>query len=802
MADTTNHSTDDCRKRTRTKRAGKRAGNAVVYDVFLWVFNIVVDLFFREIHPRSTWRIPKTGPIIFVAAPHANQFIDPLILMRTVRQDAKRRISILTAEKSMRRAFIGRAASLVGAVPVGRALDSKKPVPGKIYLADAENDPTLIRGSGVDFTDGKIFEKGGTLVLPSVSNAAASAEIQEILGPTELRVKKPFKGDVATKQLTGQDIGEGNGHLPKGSESEKSGEDFEGTSYEVAPHIDQGKVYEAVFTAIHNGDCIGIFPEGGSHDRTELLPLKAGLAIMALGALAKEPDCGVTIVPVGMNYFHAHKFRSRAVVEFGSPITIDPELVKQYSSGDRRGATSKVLEMVYDRLTAVTTLAPDYDTLMMIQAVRRLYNPKGKRLPLPSVVELNRRLIKGYTTYKDDPRIVSLRKQVLDYNRTLFRIGVRDHQLSYAKLSWWKVIGTLIYRVSKLVVLSVVVLPGTILFAPVFIAGKTISTIKAKEALAASTVKVRARDVMATWKILVSLALAPTLDIFYAIVATIWTHTNRIGGRVPDWVPLWLMFATVTISFPFICFGALRFGEIGMDIFKSLRPLMLSISPTSKNTLVKLRERRESLQNQINDIINELGPELFPDFDKRRIISEDEAEPVERPRTPPEGRHRSESGAEEIDVAHLTASPPASSSVRRIRTDLPHNDSFHNLNSIGIFASRPGSPDHTRSRTNSSDGIQFGKKGFGFSPIDSSKKSGGGAGRTTAEPDVGKADMDSVSRTLHQQMRERGRRRTGTGSGSSEWEVQDAETTGESEGGTEILTPGSEMSGEMGKKDI
>jgi glycerol-3-phosphate O-acyltransferase/dihydroxyacetone phosphate acyltransferase len=64
---------------------GKQAYDNVIYDLFLWVFTVVVDLFFREIHPRSTWRIPKKGPVLFVAAPHANQFVDPIILMRTVR---------------------------------------------------------------------------------------------------------------------------------------------------------------------------------------------------------------------------------------------------------------------------------------------------------------------------------------------------------------------------------------------------------------------------------------------------------------------------------------------------------------------------------------------------------------------------------------------------------------------------------------------------------------------------------------------------------------------------------------------
>ncbi|KAK6383269.1 hypothetical protein LTR65_010325 [Meristemomyces frigidus] len=751
---------------------GKQQWNAISYDIFLWIFTVITDLFFREIHPRSTWRIPRTGPIIFVAAPHANQFIDPLVLMRVVRQDAHRRIAFLIAEKSMRRRFIGAAASLVGPVSVGRALDSKKAAPGKIYLPDAEGDATLVKGNGTDFTNGKLFQAGGLLVLPSVDGTAANCEIQEVLGPDEIRLKKPFKGDVALKQLTGRDIGEGNGHLPSGHAPEKSGSEFEGTSFSVAPHVDQSAVYDAVFERIREGGCIGIFPEGGSHDRTELLPLKAGLAIMALGALAENPDCGVTIVPVGMNYFHAHKFRSRAVIEFGAPISIDPKLVEQYKSGDRRGATGEVLQIVYDRLTAVTTLAPDYDTLMLIQAVRRLYNPKGKRLPLPMVVELNRRLIKGYTKYKDDPRVVNLRKAVLDYNRTLFRLNVRDHQVSYAKFAWYKVIATILYRIAKLAVLSIAVLPGTILFAPVFIAGKTISTLKAKEALAASTVKIRARDVVATWKILVSLALTPILDLFYTILLTWWTNKNRVGGRVPEWMPLWLVAVGGLFFFPAVCFAALRFGEIGMDIFKSLRPLVLSLDPTSSNTLVKLRKRRAWLQEQVNDIINELGPELFPDFDQQRIMSDTShflhsPERSSRPTAPEPDRD--DSG--DIDALNLTPpTPPPAPSQRSKATasdGLPRNESFGDISKVGIFASRPGTPNRTRSRTNSGEGFRFGSKGFGFSgfsPLSESKKS----------------DMDEVSRNLHAAMRERGRRRRSEDGG---WEEESTE------GDEGVLTP-------------
>ena len=43
------------------------------YDTFLWVMSFLVDTFFREVHPRGSWKVPRNGPVLFVAAPHANQ---------------------------------------------------------------------------------------------------------------------------------------------------------------------------------------------------------------------------------------------------------------------------------------------------------------------------------------------------------------------------------------------------------------------------------------------------------------------------------------------------------------------------------------------------------------------------------------------------------------------------------------------------------------------------------------------------------------------------------------------------------
>lgn len=277
--------------------------NKYVYDAFLWTFSILVELFFREVHPRSSWKVPKEGPVIFVCAPHANQvystiplaafdprsdksqFVDPLILMRVVKRESDRRIHVLTAEKSMKRKFIGTMAAASGAVPVGRAMDSTKPVPGRIYLPDPVNDPCLVRGVGTNF-EAKDFQVGGSLVLPKVNETAASAEIQEIKGPEEIRLKRPFKGGVAMQQLTGRNDMTEDGTFINGASSKKGpAPDYEGTNFKVAPKLDQTQVYDAVHTVLHRGGTIAIFPEGGSHDRTDLLPLKGRLENLVYAAL-------------------------------------------------------------------------------------------------------------------------------------------------------------------------------------------------------------------------------------------------------------------------------------------------------------------------------------------------------------------------------------------------------------------------------------------------------------------------------------------------------------------------------------
>jgi glycerol-3-phosphate O-acyltransferase/dihydroxyacetone phosphate acyltransferase len=56
-------------------------------------------------------------------------------------------------------------------------------------------------------------------------------------------------------------------------------------AYKCLPKVDQSTVFKNVEDVLGNGGCVAMFPEGGSHDRADLLPFKAGIALMTFGTI-------------------------------------------------------------------------------------------------------------------------------------------------------------------------------------------------------------------------------------------------------------------------------------------------------------------------------------------------------------------------------------------------------------------------------------------------------------------------------------------------------------------------------------
>ena len=226
-------------------------------------FHSTLSIYFSSMECIGLENVPQHGPVIFTGN-HMNQFVDAAVIVVT----CPRKVGFLVAEKSMRKPIIGDFARALGSVGVSRPQDYAKRGAGAVTLQGLR-----VLGRDTQFT--RQFKPGDKL------RPGRSAESYRLSVLSD------------TEALLVEEVGEASPlHEPQGVE----------LSYDVLEHVDQALVFRHVHAALADGNCIGIFPEGGSHDHTDLLPLKAGVSVIAFGALDKY-DVNARIVPVGLNYF-------------------------------------------------------------------------------------------------------------------------------------------------------------------------------------------------------------------------------------------------------------------------------------------------------------------------------------------------------------------------------------------------------------------------------------------------------------------------------------------------------------------
>lgn len=534
---------------------------------------LIVRIFFRDLDSRNSHKIPMEGPVVFVCAPHANQFLDPAVVTEFV----PRPISFIIAAKSYRQKIVGALARAQRSIPVERAQDLARPGTGTVTASG-----TTVVGTGTAFTTE--FQTTDSILI-----AGEIIPIAKIVSDTEMQLKHSH---------------------PDGDISKPS-------SYKIVPKLDHRDVFKHVWETLAAGECIGIFPEGGSHDRTTLLPLKAGVAIMSLGAAAMYPGLNVRIVAVGLNYFHGHRFRGRVYVEFGDPFSLPQELIEQYKLGGSHKieACNALLDRIREELKAVTVSAESWDQLQMLWAVRRLYQPTGVRLSTKETVVLIRRLAENYEKVKDNQDVKALSQEVREYNQLLRDYGLRDHQVLATTISRPRAALLLIYRVLLLIVYLVLAIPGLILNLPIAIITRTVSRKKANEALKASNVKVQAKDVLASWKVLTFLMIAPLVFVVYPLLVA-------FAGWMLGFSPLktWGNFAVLQ---PFMMYFSVRMLETWTSIVRSIRPLFLVMTDVTGYYGEFLIVRRQTLKTQVRAMIVKYGQQLYgPAFRSLQFFDE------------------------------------------------------------------------------------------------------------------------------------------------------------------------------------
>lgn len=565
-------------------------------------FHSILSIFFREVQIIGKDNIPRYGPVIFTSN-HANQFMDGIAILCTCEHN----ISYLVAEKSWNRRIIGDVAWAMGAVPVKRAQDSAKRGSGIIKIHPALPQDTKEDVPGSNGESAK--DASDTRRTPSILRV--SGDGTEFTTQLRLGDKTRLPGTALGLKVTKiEDDDHLEVELPHEQMSELAIPEH-AVEYDILKRVDQKDVYEAVLDKLASGGAIGIFPEGGSHDRTDLLPLKVGVALIAYTALEKD-GINVPIIPVGLNYFEGHRFRGRAIVEYGRPTYIDPSTLDAYNSGgmEKRRVCNELLERIQDSMKSVIVSTKDYETLQIIHTARRLY--QWKEQTASEKQDLSRRFAEGYRQLMlqveghPPKEWLDLQERLVDYQNELNDLGIKDYQVPGLDHEKYELDGDVVLREMRLpyqiahvvLLLLLALLPAVFLNLPVGLVARRYSERKRKAALAKSKVKLKALDVMLSEKVLLCIVLVPSLWFTYGIL--LYFFSNLDGQAI----------ALAILSMPLFSYTGIMIAEAGMVDIKDLRPHVMRLFPSARRRLAALPATRMKLQADLRQFVRELGPSL------------------------------------------------------------------------------------------------------------------------------------------------------------------------------------------------
>jgi 1-acyl-sn-glycerol-3-phosphate acyltransferase len=80
------------------------------------------------------------------------------------------------------------------------------------------------------------------------------------------------------------------------------------------------EIFEKCHEILNKGETLMIFPEGSHDKKRSIRPLSKGFTRIIFGALEKNVDLEITVVPVGVTYQHPSQFPAKVTVNYGKPI--------------------------------------------------------------------------------------------------------------------------------------------------------------------------------------------------------------------------------------------------------------------------------------------------------------------------------------------------------------------------------------------------------------------------------------------------------------------------------------------------
>lgn len=187
--------------------------------------------------------------------------------------------------------------------------------------------------------------------------------------------------------------------------------------------------FAACYNVLEAGGILVIFPEGTSFLERQLRELKTGTARIALEVEKRNNGLlNVQIIPVGLNYIDADRFRGKVNVQVGKPIQVNPTLLEQYKA--HQGIAAKQLTAQFrTELNRVFVTIDDNRKEQLIDGLRGLFDTKyqknkaGVDNSIQLIDAIKQRLEEFSLTAPW--KIADIEKQVSDLNQQLASTGIR-----------------------------------------------------------------------------------------------------------------------------------------------------------------------------------------------------------------------------------------------------------------------------------------------------------------------------------------------------------------------------------------
>lgn len=176
--------------------------------------------------------------------------------------------------------------------------------------------------------------------------------------------------------------------------------------------------------ALRRADVVAIFPEGTTHDRPHMDPLKTGAARIALGARAAGAT-GVVILPIGLTFPDKIALRSSALVQIGVPIELDDAIAAGIGSDDQE-AVHHLTAIIDVGLRDISPNFPDIETALALD--------QAARIALTSLEHPNHSLAERYALARylgtvSEQHQQAIRREVGRYTTILTGLALSDEDI-------------------------------------------------------------------------------------------------------------------------------------------------------------------------------------------------------------------------------------------------------------------------------------------------------------------------------------------------------------------------------------